>query len=520
MRTRMRAFAVLFFCVLVFVTGAKLRLPTALNIPTSDILYNRQYSLAIKSNLFSYSQTDDPANMKIWYMPSIEASAGIKNRVEFGAGYAGGPTLNFKALLLDEGKIEYLPSFAIGAKDIMTSAEAHMFGLEQADTLKAMANCAFIAMGKSFEQFGTRLHLGTMTNFGFDTERFSIFAGAEVYLGGGFYVTYEGFQRFGSFHQFFTVSWIYDKKFLVSAGISELRQAFLGDGKFGLFSDKFAQSNGYGVPGIRFSLVYCGSPSGADASGIRGLEDEVNDLKKSIDAIRKKSADNDIKVDNIEKQLGGLEEDFIALTSRGSSDRQKDYKVVISEQLKSIGDLVETGQGAYDAEEVSSHTKKIVEYKEFALPSLSAIIRNPKANPVMVSLAIQMVGEIGNKKSRQMLLRLLDYKESALKIDALIALGKLRDKAVVKDIEALLQDTDEAVVLTAQEVIYKLTGVKRAAGTKSEQKITTDSIPELDQEIPGNEDTEAPLEADTAKTNIPEAKPAKKPAPSPGPAKK
>src|SRR3989339_676223 len=473
MRTRMRAFAVLFFCVLVFVTGAKLRLPTALNIPTSDILYNRQYSLAIKSNLFSYSQTDDPANMKIWYMPSIEASAGIKNRVEFGAGYAGGPTLNFKALLLDEGKIEYLPSFAIGAKDIMTSAEAHMFGLEQADTLKAMANCAFIAMGKSFEQFGTRLHLGTMTNFGFDTERFSIFAGAEVYLGGGFYVTYEGFQRFGSFHQFFTVSWIYDKKFLVSAGISELRQAFLGDGKFGLFSDKFAQSNGYGVPGIRFSLVYCGSPSGADASGIRGLEDEVNDLKKSIDAIRKKSADNDIKVDNIEKQLGGLEEDFIALTSRGSSDRQKDYKVVISEQLKSIVDLVETGQGAYDAEEVSSHTKKIVEYKEFAL-----------------------------------------------KIDALIALGKLRDKAVVKDIEALLQDTDEAVVLTAQEVIYKLTGVKRAAGTKSEQKITTDSIPELDQEIPGNEDTEAPLEADTAQTNIPEAKPAKKPAPSPGPAKK
>ena len=69
-------------------------------------------------------------------------------------------------------------------------------------------------------------------------------------------------------------------------------------------------------------------------------------------------------------------------------------------------------------------------------------------------------GQMGDKQSKHLLVRLLDYKESSIKIEAIIALGKLSDKSVATDIQKALTDTDQSVVLAAKDVIARITGEK------------------------------------------------------------
>jgi HEAT repeat protein len=71
-----------------------------------------------------------------------------------------------------------------------------------------------------------------------------------------------------------------------------------------------------------------------------------------------------------------------------------------------------------------------------------------------------MIGQMGDKQSKHLLIRLLDYKESSIKIEAVVALGKLSDKSVATDLQRVLTDTDQTVVLAAKDVIARITGEK------------------------------------------------------------
>jgi HEAT repeat protein len=112
----------------------------------------------------------------------------------------------------------------------------------------------------------------------------------------------------------------------------------------------------------------------------------------------------------------------------------------------------------FEHEAAAIRMKRIASLKELAIPRITEIIRNPKSPPRLISLCIQMIGQMGDKQSKHLLLRLLDYKESSTKIEAIIALGKLGDKSVVNELQRVLTDTDQTVVLAANEVIARLTG--------------------------------------------------------------
>jgi hypothetical protein len=76
-------------------------------VPNADIL-SKQVGLSVK-NFFQYYE--DSVNTAFWYMPAVDIEAGILNRVQFGAGYAGGPSINFKALIFNDGdKWKHMPA--------------------------------------------------------------------------------------------------------------------------------------------------------------------------------------------------------------------------------------------------------------------------------------------------------------------------------------------------------------------------------------------------------------------------
>lgn len=448
---------------LLLVHGAecKVRLTTLSHIPTADLLGHNQFAIGSHSNFFVYSTSDTADKPAFWVMPVAGVDAGFFNRLEVGVRYAGGVSLQFKGLVLDEERFGYSPAVTVGTRDIMWSSEAYFFGMRRADTAEAMTNNAFIALGKTIEPYGLRLQAGVLSNFRFDSERFSPFGGAELYVGAGTYMGYEMFWRFGAPRHFFNASYMYGKKLILTLGLSELSSVFSQGGKSGfyLFSKEALKTSGYGAPGITFSITFSGSFM-RGAEGLKGQSDDIKDLQKEIQALKMRQAELETRIQGAESHAQEIEEDMTLFTSRAPQEMKKNYDLVISEHLKVLQDMV-SGEGEFDPEKAADHVRKIVEYKELALPSLDKILKNPKANPKLTSLAIQMIGQIGNKKSRIMLVRLLDSRETNIKIDAIIAMGNLNDKSVVPDLERALYDTDEAVVMAAREVIFKLTGFRK-----------------------------------------------------------
>jgi HEAT repeat protein len=110
----------------------------------------------------------------------------------------------------------------------------------------------------------------------------------------------------------------------------------------------------------------------------------------------------------------------------------------------------------YDAAAAADLVRKIVKYSEYSLPVLEKIIKNPATPPASAAQAISLMGQIGNKRSKDVLVELLNRKESNLKIEALIALGKLRDRSVIQYISGAMQDTDAMVAETARMVLESL----------------------------------------------------------------
>jgi hypothetical protein len=239
-------------------------------------------------------------------------------------------------------------------------------------------------------------------------------------------------------------------------GLSELSQVFRQKGSFGFYMESDSNRTGFLAPGISANLAFYFNMSGGSSSaGFRALDDDLSDMRREMNDLKARLRDAEARLDVTGKHVSELDQDLTVFTSKGSAKAKADHKVVIDELLQVIQKLLENKDMA-DPEEISGYARKITAYRELAIPKLSDIIRNPKSEPRLASLCIQMIGQIGDKRSREILVRILDYRSANLKIDAIIALGKLRDRTVVEDLKRALNDTDEAVVLAAREVINSL----------------------------------------------------------------
>jgi len=488
--------------LLLFTPGfSKVRLTTIMHVPTTDFLANMQYTIGAHDNIYAYKTHPNDTVLLFGYTPVVGGNLGIVDRIEFGAAFAGGPSVNFKALILKEGQSLFHPGIALGVRDIVSSAEGAFFGLEDEVLLEQMANTVFIAGGKNFDALGSRIHFGILSNWAMKDEKISPFGAIEIYLGGGFYLTYEAYRRFKGFPQFLNIAFRLKKSLIVSFGLTELKHVLFSDGKLGfkLFPADDFRRNGYDSPGLNFSLFYSGFFRGK-GTGNRTLNDEINALNKNVSDLERKTRNLTTQLERTEQHLSGLDEDFALIIAGKDPEKAKDYRIAIPHYMKTLRELL-SNEGAYNVEEVSLFTKKITSYGGLALPALYKIIRTPLSNPKMTALAIQMLGTIGNKGSKKHLLRLLDYKQSSIKIDAIVSLGKLRDMGVAKELERALKDTDRAVAIAAQKVILNLTGknlpLPRREKKKPEEKPKMSSEDEAEKK-PAEDSKEKSEEQSTA----------------------
>ena len=177
-------------------------------------------------------------------------------RSQLGLGWGDQLSLSIRTRILDEDG--WIPDVAMGARDVMGSLEAFLFSVSDPDTASLLQG-EFYLVGSKTLFSRIRIHIGTSFLSGIEDGYPQPFGGVEQYLGLGFSLTWEIFNRFGAFHQNLGFDWKFRKLFRLTFGLTELQSWVVQNGKWGLFTKPIDQTgNGYDSPGIFFSARVSG----------------------------------------------------------------------------------------------------------------------------------------------------------------------------------------------------------------------------------------------------------------------
>jgi FOG: HEAT repeat len=446
--------------------SAKTRWSSLHLVPDADFLYGGQYVIDAEGYYFS-----DSLRKKAVINPTALLDVGIIEWVNVEVGYAGGATIGFKARLLGETG-PYIPSLAIGAHNIITNKEVNYFSSKDS----TMANEFYVAFAKSVEPLKMRLHFGIQTIPGSSTEQVNPFVAIEEYLGTGFYATLEVARRKEAFWPSVFGSWrILQRKLEISAGVVAInRMLFDKNNKF-KFSLTSSDSGGFVRPGIWFGLRYCSDLSFGKKEAFSSMDEKLDrqstsfeELKKEIDTLKRAIADNQRKMAQVDNSVSTLTDSVL-------SDKNR-MRSVLLEKIVSLKSMYESEP--FDPEQVRKAINQIVLLKENALPSLKEFVMDKKQDRHVRLLGISLIGDIGGTGASDILLDVLSQSEDPdIKIEILIALGKMKETRAVYVMEQLANDPTDVVAFTAQEVLTKLA---REKGIKlsSELKMRTVVMPE------------------------------------------
>jgi hypothetical protein len=185
MRFNEKFFYPAFFFLLIFCgvfwtpANSKTRWSSLHLLPDADFLSSGQFVIDAEG----YAFADSAKNYVL--RPTGLLNFGIMEWVNLDMGYAGGFTMGFKARLLGENG-DYIPSLAIGVRNIVRSRESNYFNSK--DTL---TNEFYFALAKSIDPIRLRIHAGMQTIPTSDKDQVDPFVALEEYFGFGLYATLE-----------------------------------------------------------------------------------------------------------------------------------------------------------------------------------------------------------------------------------------------------------------------------------------------------------------------------------------
>jgi HEAT repeats len=452
--------------LLAFSACSKTRWSSLHLVPDADFLNGGQFVIDAEGYYFN-----DSLKKKAVINPTGLFDVGIMEWVNLEMGYAGGVTLGFKARLLGETG-PYVPSLAIGARNIITNKEVHYFSSKDS----TMANEFYLAFAKNIDPLKMRLHFGIQTIPGSSTEQINPFAAIEEYFGNGLYTTLEVEGRRHAFWPSMFGSWrILRKKLEISAGVVAInRMLFDKNNKFN-FSLTSSDTAGFVRPGIWFGLRYCGSVNFGKKDVFSSVEDKLDRQKTSIEELRGEIDTLKRAIANHQRQMSQVDNSLSTLTDSVLSDKNR-LRSVLLEKIVSLKSLYESEP--FDPEQVRQAINQIVLLKENALPSLKDFVIDKKQDRHVRLLGISLIGDIGGTGASDILLDVLSQSEDPdIKIEVLIALGKMKETRAVYVMEQLANDPIDVVAFTAQEVLQKLVKEK-GIKLSPELKMRPVSMPE------------------------------------------
>ena len=458
-------------------------------VPDADFLMGGQY--VVDGEGYYFNDTAAKAVLN----PAALVKIGIMEWVNVEGGYAGGPTLGFKARIIGESG-DYVPSVALGAHNILTNREAGLFSGK--DTL---TNEVYLALSRSIEPLKMCVHLGLQTIPKSKNDQLDPFFAVEEYFGNGLYASLEVFRREQEFHPSLFVSYRFLKKHLeIAAGAVRINRLFFDKNNQFKFALGDSGTSDFVKPGIWFGLRYCGSFGFGKKEAFTTMEDRVSRQNETIKALSLSVDSLKLMVTETRRRMYDVNSTLIKMTDSLSMDKNR-MKPILIEKITALKNLY--AEEPFEPERVRRAINEIVALHENALPGLREILLDKTLDKRVRVLAVTLLGDIGNAGASDILLDVLSQTQDPdVKIEICIALGKIKETRAEYVLEQLANDPVDAVAFTAQEVLLKLTketGMKLSPDAKMRPVVIQESSPIVDSKIK----TKASSAADTAAAAVP-----------------
>jgi len=457
-------------------------------IPDADLIPGGDF--VIDAEGFYYIDSARGTTVRI---PAAVATLGVIEWVNFSVGYAGGPLLGFKARLIGENA-KILPSLTVGVHNILSHQEAFFYNVKT-DSFK-LNNEVYAVLGKTIEPIRTRFHIGVQTIPGNRQENFNPFFGVEWYLGAGFYTSIEVLRRHGAYvPNLFFSSRILQKKVEIAAGLVAIDKLLFEKDRFRFSLTSSTSSKSFVKQGVWFGLRLNGNLSFAKGRTFVTIDDRVlaqeaqsKILEERIDSLSKGLANNQTRVAKLD--------DAVAILTDSMPNNKERMKAIILDKIIALK-TVHTSE-PFVPEKAKQITGEITGFRQRAIPALKDILLDKTEDRYVRSYAASLLGDIGSKAAGDALIDVLSSEaDTKIKIEALIALGKIKETQALYVIQTLANDPDDAVALTAQEVLKK---IEKETGVS-----TADNIKLRKIDLPNDADASASAKADSTRTVAPDS---------------
>jgi len=397
---------------------------------------------------------------------------GFSEWVGLDVGYADGFTMGLKACVLkDNAERWYVPTLSFGLQNIYTSREALYFGRNKYPYNDYPRNEFFVVAAKSSEWAKLRGHVGVMSaaTYGDRADLVNPYVGLEKYFGQGLYMTVEGQRRSSEFLlSVFVVYRPFPDRLELSVGLIDAPALAGSRG-----GSKFRRGAGSMGSELRVGLRANLGSGYNSLDGLGGVEDRIDRYKEQL-------ASFGARIDSLTVETRWNADRIHELS--GFPDDRKEDRARVMDELVKLRNLYD--QEPFDPELVRNMTDRFRDrYQEFA-PHLRVIITDPDADPRIRRLAVSLIGETGDQAASNILISILNrFEEPALKIETMIALGKLKETRCREILAKLRSDPDAGVSFTASEVYNAMFAAEEAeAGKKTmpiiDEENIGDAVPE------------------------------------------
>jgi len=438
--------------LLIAPAGGKTRWSSLHMIPDADFIEGGQ--IVVDAEGFYFNDTTRKAATSV---PAAVATIGLIEWVNIEAGYAagqpgGGGLLGFKARLLGETS-QLMPSLAVGVHNILAHRESFFFKVKS-DSLK-MKNELYAVLGKTIEPIKTRFHLGMQTIPDNKFEQFNPFFAVEWYFGAGVYSSIEVHRRNGEYvPSLFVTSRVFKKKLEMAAGVVAINHLLFDEGRFRFSLTAPSKKNTFVKQGVWFGVRYLGDLRFGGRGGFSSVDDRMKNqeemlvrMRTELDSLKGATRDTRSRMARMDQALSDITDSLPTSKER--------MKAILLNKIITLKSLYATDP--YEPEKAKQVIGEVVSFRTRAVPALKDILSDKTEDRQIRSIAASLLGEIGNNAAADVLLSALGSEsDPQIRIETLIALGKMRETQAMYLMQQLANDPDEAVALTAQEVLLKL----------------------------------------------------------------
>jgi len=418
-----------------FALPAKTRWGTLQFVPSADMIPADR--AVVEADLFWVTDTfsfSSPVSVQRLHL-------GFSEWVNVDVGYADGFTMGLKACFLKEGPALYHPTITIGAQNLYINRERLYFGGRDGYPKGSdyPRNELYIAFAKSSEYIRLRMQTGILTAIDYPTrrDRFNPFLGFEKYFGDGAYMTVEAQRRSDEILlALFATTRVIRDRMEVSVGVVDLP---------GMINEKRRKVI---QPGIRASAKFNFGWGHNSMDGLFGIEDRIDRQRDTLANFRREI--------NALKEENKWHRERINALAEPPPEHFERRKQVLDEltKLRNLYDQI-----PFDPELVRETIARIRAQRQTYSPHLRLIITDDETPLRLRTLAVTLIGEMEDRSASAILISMLQrFEEPTLKIEIIIALGKLKETRSQEALKALRDDNDSAVAFTATEIYRKLFG--------------------------------------------------------------